>query len=130
MSSLFLYLKVIELKKHQSMQNNNSYRQLKIITDEYYANKRTTVKSDIIKILTKNNIKSREKDGKFYSITVSIPKSRKDCILIGIRYLKKDQSFTEDHFLFEKNKQIQRYYRGKIEKELKEYKGTHKYQIL
>jgi hypothetical protein len=49
--------------------------------------------------------------------------------LIGLRYLKKDKTYTEDHFLFGKGHAITKFYQGKAEKILPEYKGTHKLQI-
>ena len=70
----------------------------------------------------------RQRDGIFDHITYSIPQSQKDCILIGVRYKKKDSTFTEDHFLFPKNFCIRKFYKRQIEQVLPEYKETHKKQ--
>lgn len=108
---------------------NNPYCELKAITDAVYAKERDKYAKDVIGVLNKCGIKLREKDGTLREVNISIPKSNKECILVGFRYIKKDRSFTEDHFLFEKGKPIKSFYKGKIESVLPEYKGAHKYQI-
>lgn len=107
-----------------------SYPDLKAITDAVYSGSKDKWAKDIIDILYKNNIKLRQKDGKLYSVNISIPNSKSNCILVGIRYIKIDNTFTEDHFLFEEHKPIVSFYKGKLEKVLGEYKGTHKQQIV
>jgi len=109
---------------------DKSYSNLKAITDSVYAGIRDKWAKDVIDILQNYNIKLRQKDGKLYSVNISIPKSKKNCILVGLRYLKSDKSYTEDHFLFEKDKPIVAFYKGKLEKVFVEYKGTHKQQII
>jgi hypothetical protein len=82
---------------------DNSYQDVKSITDSIYSGKLKNPTAEIfLEILNKYRIKLRQKDGVFDHITYSISKSQKDCILIGIRYRKKDCTFTEDHFLFQK----------------------------
>jgi len=107
---------------------DNSYDELKNITDEMYSGKRQKFAADVLKLLFKYGIKIRQKDGRLYQVNISIPKSRGHSILVGLRYIKKDETFTEDHFLFEKGKPINKFYKGKIELVLPEYKGTHKQQ--
>lgn len=49
-----------------------------------------------------------------------------------MRYRKEDRTFTEDHFLCSdtlRGLQIDRFYRGRLEKVFPEYRGTHKLQI-
>lgn len=79
-----------------------------------------------VDLLKKYKIKLRKKDGKLHEVTFSIPKSKKNSIVLGFRYEKKDGSFSEDLFLFQEGKEIVQGYRGKLEKILPEYKGTHK----
>lgn len=108
---------------------DNSYRDMKIVTDSIYSGKlKNPTAEDFLEILNKYGIGLRQKDGVFNHITYSIPKSQKDCILIGVRYSKKDHTFTEDHFLFQKDCCIRKFYRRQIEKVLPEYKGAHKKQ--
>lgn len=107
---------------------NDSYQEIKNITDSIYSGKLKNPTEIFLEVLYKYGIKLRQKDGIFDHITYSIPKSQKDCILIGIRYKKKDNTFTEDHFLFQKNFSIRKFYKKQIEKVLPEYKGTHKKQ--
>lgn len=108
---------------------NVSYLELKTTTDAVYAGVKEKWVKDVVEILQKYNIRLRQRDGRLYSVNISIPKSKNNCILVGLRYIKSDKSYTEDHFLFEKNKQIMSFYKGKLEKALGEYKGTHKQQI-
>ena len=109
---------------------DKSYSELKAITDSVYSGIRDKWAKDVIDILKNHNIKLRQKDGELYSVNFSIPKSKSNCILVGLRYLKNDRSYTEDHFLFEKDKIIVTFYKGKLEKVFEEYKGTHKQQIV
>ena len=107
---------------------DDSYDKLKSITDEYYAGQRTEWANDAIALLNEYGIKLRQKNGTPEIGTVSIPKSLANAIVIGIRYKKRDMSYTEDTFLFEKEKPIKSLYRDNIEKLLPEYTGTHKKQ--
>lgn len=107
-----------------------SYFELKAIIDSVYAGIEVDCAKQVIKLLEKYNIKLRTKDGGLYSVNIFIPKSRENCILVGLRYTKSDNSYTEDHFLFEINKPIELFYKGKLEQVLKEYKGSHKQQVL
>lgn len=107
---------------------NNAYGEFKSITDEYY---RTGLMPDInvfIDLLRKYGYKLRQDDGDLNHATFSVPESKKDALVLGLRYLKKNGTWTEDHFLFHKDKAIAPHYRGKMERILSEYKGTHKKQ--
>ncbi len=110
--------------------SNVSYLELKTVTDAVYAGTKEKWAKDVVGILQKYNIKLRQKDGQLYSVNISIPSSKNNCILVGLRYIKKDKTYTEDHFLFEENKPIVAFYKGKLEKVIEEYKGTHKQQIV
>lgn len=107
-----------------------SYLDLKAITDAVYSGSKDQWARNVVDILRKYNIKLRQKDGRLYSVNISIPKSKSNCILVGLRYIKNDKTYTEDHFLFEENEPIVTFYKGKLEKVLDEYKGTHKQQIV
>ncbi len=107
-----------------------AFDELKKISDDVYSGKRIKWGEDALKILFRNGFNLRKDDGVLVQINFSIPTSKENSFVLGLRYIKKDETFTEDHFLFEKNQPIRAYYRGKLELLLKEYKGTHKEQIL
>lgn len=105
---------------------NNPYEEFKKITDDYYADWQMPSPEVFIDLLNRYGIKLRQKDGKLHEATFSVPKSRKAALFLGIRYRKRDGSFSEDLFLFEKGKPIKTGYKGKLERILPEYGGTHK----
>lgn len=109
---------------------NTSYFELKTITDSVYEGIKVKWAKDVIGILQKHDIKLRQKNGKLYSVNISIPKTKSNCILVGLRYIKRDETYTEDHFLFEQNKPIIVFYKGKLQKIFTEYEGTHKQQLV
>ncbi len=108
---------------------NASFDELKKITDEVYSGGRATWARDAIDILFRNGYKLRQDDGHLVEVNFSIPTSRKDVFVLGLRHTKRDRTFTEDHFLFEKGKSITYFSGRKLEIFLKEYAGTHKKQI-
>ena len=73
-------------------------------------------------------IKLRQDDGSGPKATFSIATSRSDAFVIGLRYTKKNGTKTEDHFLFERERPIQKCYGKLLEELLPEYKGAHKLQ--
>jgi hypothetical protein len=112
------------------MSLDNSYQELKLITDGVYSGKISKGWSKpVIRLLKEYGVRMRNKDGKLIQTNISIPKSIPKSILVGIRYQKKDKTHTEDHFLFEKGQKIQCFYKGSIKEILPEYKGAHKLQI-
>ena len=81
-----------------------------------------------INILSEHGIKLRNKDGSEPKVTLSPPTSKPDSLVLGVRYKKINGTKTEDHFLFQQDKEIIRCYGKKLEKLCPEYKGTHKLQ--
>lgn len=104
----------------------NSYKAFKTITDKYYTDWKMPKIDTSIELLNRCGIKLRKKDGALREATFSVPKSMGDALVLGLRYQKKDRTFSEDLFLFRKGNPIQRGYRGKLEKIIPEYRGTHK----
>lgn len=102
------------------------YEDFKAITDQYYTDWKMPSIQVFIALLSKYGIKLRGKDGKLHEATFSVPKTEKDALVLGMRYKKNDDSYSEDLFLFRKNQPIQVGYRGAIEQVLPEYTGTHK----
>jgi hypothetical protein len=89
----------------------------------------------IIEILANHGISLRRKDGALIQINLSIPTSREDCYVVGLRYMKSDKRHTEDQFLCErdaeglKKAEITYYSKRKLGYVLPEYEGTHKQQV-
>jgi hypothetical protein len=54
--------------------------------------------SACVELLKKNGRKLRDKDGKPRRLTLSTPTSKEAVIVLGIRYEKRNNSFTEDTF--------------------------------
>ena len=105
---------------------DNSYEEFKAITDQYYTDWQMPKIDVFVKLLDRYGIELRNKDGDLREVTFSVPKSKKEALVLGVRYQKKDGTFSEDLFLFQKGNPIQKGYRGELEKILPEYKGTHK----
>lgn len=89
----------------------------------------------VIELLANHGIDLRKKDGTLIQVNLSIPTSREDCYVVGLRYLKKDKTHTEDHFLCERDseelmrEEIAYYVKRKLEYVLPEYENTHKQQV-
>lgn len=113
---------------------NTSFDELKAIMDHQYEVRERTGKPTpdfhqlIVNILDRHGIKLRQKDGTNPKATFSIPTSRQNVFVVGLRYTKNDGTKTEDYFLFEKDKPIQKCYGKLLEELLPEYKGSHKLQ--
>lgn len=105
---------------------DNSYEDFKAITDQYYTDWKMPPLQVFVDLLTKYGIQLRSKDGLLQEGTFSVPKTESDALVLGMRYKKNDDTFSEDLFLFRKNQPIKRGYKGAIEHILPEYKGTHK----
>ena len=110
---------------------NNSYKKLKNI---WHACPVKGVNSllEIIPLLENNGVKLRQHDGILEQITLSKPTVKENYFVIGLRYIKNDSSFTEDHFSCEKGntglrgQEIIYHPKRKLENLIYEYKGTHK----
>jgi len=69
-------------------------------------------------------------DGELKQLTVSKPTSVENAFVIGLRYIKRDGTQTEDHFPFQEGRLVERHYKGTLEQKWPEYGGTHKQQVL
>jgi len=105
---------------------DKSYLDLKKITDKYYTDWQMPDAQIFIDLLNDNGIKIRQKDGELIETTFSIPKTLKNSIVLGFRYRKKDNSYSEDLFIFRLDYKIVRGDKSYMEKILPEYKNTHK----
>ena len=83
---------------------------------------------EFVQILGADDIKPRQKDGVPRRATLSIPTSKEYIFVLGLRFQKKDGTYTEDAYKIEEEKTIQYLNKGEIEKLFLEYKDTHKRQ--
>jgi hypothetical protein len=92
------------------------------------------IEKEITALLSEHGRGLRRDDGILFQINLSVPQTRNNDLVIGLRYKKRDESFTEDHFLCitnegDGNLKIQPKYGKSLEKVLVEYRGAHKYQL-
>jgi len=111
---------------------NQIYSTLEYIWKRAHCGESVDIESDIIGLLSRQNIKIRQIDGDLTQINISIPITIKNAFVIGLRYIKKDGTCTEDHFLCEKyvvsstmQLEIEPHYKARLEFRLHEYHGTH-----
>lgn len=108
------------------------FEQLRNIVDKIHlvGTEKSYARQDVLNLLYNSGIKLRNKDGDLKIVTISTPTSETDCYVIGLRYKKKDMTYTEDCFIVRKGRQkITAHYKGDIETIFPEYKGTHKEQL-
>ena len=91
---------------------------------------------EILGLLLQQGIKIRQDDGELKQINISMPTSIQYAFVIGLRYIKKDGTQTEDHFLCRRDigpdamrLEIEPHYKKRLEFRLPEYRGTHKQQV-
>lgn len=109
---------------------DQSYTELKQITDRVYGElaqgRRVRYRDEVVVLFERNGIRLRQRDGTLHDVTISIPTSVPDAIVVGLRYIKSDGTKTEDLFLFQQGNHIVTGYRGRLERRVREYAGTHK----
>jgi len=117
---------------------NNTYYILEGIWSRHIAGERQTLKIEVLSLFSMpmHDIKIRKDDGELRQVTISKPTTVESTFVVGLRYIKIDGTYTEDHFVCRKNQassleplEIERYYKGKLERKFQEYKGVHKQQI-
>jgi len=81
-------------------------------------------------LLASWGLQPRADDGTLLWTNLSVPSSVSDAVTIGLRYVKRDGSLTEDIFELtsENPDAVTPYYRGKYQTVRPEYVGTHKFQ--
>ena len=60
-----------------------------------------TALGEVVDVLARERIRTRQDDGTLRQINLSVPTVRRDVIVAGLRYEKRDGSHTEDHFVFD-----------------------------
>lgn len=105
---------------------NGAFGELERIWNQCVAGGQKNMETEVLALLQTQGIRLRQDDGELRQITLSKPISLASAFVIGLRYIKRDGTQTEDLFLIEKGCPITGYYKGSLEKRLPEYKGTHK----
>lgn len=91
---------------------------------------RENLEKEILDLLKDQGIRIRQDDGELRQLTLSKPTSVNSGFVVGLRYVKRDGTQTEDLFRVEKESPIKGYYKGSLQKQWPEYQGTHKQQIV
>jgi hypothetical protein len=109
---------------------NDPYAELESIWVRFVDGDRSNTENDILALLSYQGVQVRQDDGELKQLTVSKPTSVQNAFVTGLRYIKRDGTQTEDHFLFQKGRPVDRHYKGTLEQMLPEYGETHKQQVL
>ena len=109
---------------------NTKYEQIKNIHKTAIESHDANELRKIPSLLNEWKFKCREDDGELLWTNLSMPESIGETIIVGLRYRKRDTTFTEDIFeISAKNpNEVKAYYTGKYQKHCPEYKHTHKLQ--
>src|SRR5437867_119652 len=100
------------------------------IWQRYIDDNRTKMGQEVLDVLQDQGIRIRQDDGQLCQLTLSKPVSVDSGFVIGLRYDKRNGTQTEDLFRVEKGYPIKGYYKGALQQEFTEYRGTHKQQIM
>ena len=109
---------------------NDPYSDIEAIWNHYLSGGSVNTEREIRALLDSQGIRIRQDDGELKQFTISKPTSVTSGFALGLRYVKRGGSQTENHFTFEKGRPIECHYRGSLESKWPEYKGTHKQQVL
>ena len=87
-----------------------------------------TALGEVVEVLAAAHIRPRQDDGILRQINLSLSPARRDVIVVGFRYEKRDATPTEDHFVFRLRSPttVEKYYGKRLEEVFPEYEGTHK----
>src|SRR5258708_30436469 len=106
------------------------YLELQRIWDYCTANGRNDLERQTLNLLKDRVIRIRQDDGDLKQITVSRATSVSSGFVLGLRYVKRDGTCSEDLFAVEGHGFLQAHYKGSLQKIWPEYKGTHKKQSV
>jgi hypothetical protein len=108
---------------------SDPYTEVNSIWARTLAGDREQTARDVIAVLTHEGIRLRQTDGTLVGVTLSKPTSDPESRVVGLRYIKQDTMQTEDHFTLRPGGAIEKHYRGTLEKQWPEYRGTHKLRV-
>ncbi len=83
----------------------------------------------VLALLLGEGISRRTDDGELFQVNLSRPTATANEIVVGLRYMKRDGTHTEDHFLVNQQGNLIHYNKQSLAKRLDEYRGTHKQQV-
>jgi hypothetical protein len=106
------------------------YQQLVEIHNRAAASGDPEALRQIPSLLTSWGLRPRADDGTLLWTNLSVPTSVSDAITVGLRYVKRDGSLTEDVFEVASHNPdtVISYYRGTYQSERPEYASTHWFQ--
>jgi len=107
----------------------DSFIELERIWNRCVEDAQKNMETEILDLLNDQGIRTRQDDGVLRQITLSKPTSVNSAFAIGLRYVKRDGTQTEDLFRVERGQPIVGCYKGSLEEKWPEYRGTHKQQI-
>ena len=109
---------------------NSTYVAIENIWTRSQCGETVDSESEVLTLLLQQGIRPRQDDGELRQVNISMPSSAEHAFVIGLRYIKRDGSCTEDHFLCRRDGVgIEPHYRCRLEATLPEYRGTHKEQV-
>jgi len=91
---------------------------------------RKNMAQEVVNLLLDHGIRIRQDDGQLRQVTLSKPSTIDSGFVVGLRYDKDDGTQTEDLFRVESGQSIKPYYKGALQREFPEYRGTHKQQVV
>jgi hypothetical protein len=108
---------------------SDAYVTIKSIWNRYFSGSAIDVPKEVLDLLLREDIRIRQKDGTLKQVNISRPTSMPNSFVVGLRYMKKDGTPTEDHFLCRDGYPIESHYGKRLEMVLPEYKETHKQRV-
>lgn len=108
----------------------DAFTELEGIWNRCIEDDRESLEKEILDLLKNQDIRIRQDDGELRQLTLSKPTSVISGFVIGLRYVKRNQTQAEDLFPVERGRPIKGHYRGSLQKRWPEYQGTHKQQVV
>ena len=108
----------------------NAFSDTKSIWEHAIQEDRKNMAQEVVNLLLDHGIRMRQDDGQLRQVTLSKPSTIDSGFVVGLRYDKDDGTQTEDLFRVESGQSIKPYYKGALQREFPEYRGTHKQQVV
>lgn len=112
------------------LHSSRSYYEIKALSDAVYEGSRKNFVKDMWRVIEEYENRLRPSPHIACALNFSIATSVKNTFVIGVRYQKPDKTYTEDHYLVKKGRNMRAYSKNELERALPEYKGSHKWQPL
>ena len=108
----------------------NAFSDTKSIWEHAIQEDRKNMAQEVVNLLLDHGIRIRQDDDQLRQVTLSKPSTIDSGFVVGLRYDKDDGTQTEDLFRVESGQSIKPYYKGALQREFPEYRGTHKQQVV